>query len=89
MQTIADSIEMFRLPGHITDLQGKDSVRKAYGFLNTDTALYCRILNRIVEKNMVIDHEEVFFQGATKPYYGIAIYHVKEGKIRRVYFYGW
>jgi hypothetical protein len=87
METMHDSIQIFRLPLNTLDLAGKDSVRKGYDFLNSSPDLYARILNRIVEENMIVDHEEVFFQGATKPFYGIAIYHVREGKIRRMYFW--
>jgi imidazolonepropionase-like amidohydrolase len=87
MLTMHDSIQIFRLPLNTVDLEGKDSVRKGYEFLNSSPDLYARILNRIVEENMIVDHEEVFFQGATKPFYGIAIYYVRGGKIRRMYFW--
>jgi hypothetical protein len=87
METIHDSIQIFRLPLNTLDLEGKDSVRKVYEFLNSSPDLYARILNRIVVENMIVDHEEVFFQGATKPFYAIAIYHVRDGKIRRMYFW--
>jgi imidazolonepropionase-like amidohydrolase len=87
METIADSIQMYMLPAHYLDLKGRDSVRKAYTFLNNSPDLYCRILKRIVERNMIIDHEEVYFQGEKKPYHGIAIYYVSNGKIEKVFFY--
>jgi imidazolonepropionase-like amidohydrolase len=87
METMHDSIQIFRLPLNTLDLEGKDSVRKVYEFLNSSPDLYARILNRIVVENMIVDHEEVFFQGATKPFYAIAIYHVRDGKIRRMYFW--
>jgi imidazolonepropionase-like amidohydrolase len=87
MQTIDDSIEIFRLPRLQIDLVGKDSVRKGYEFLNSSPDLYCRILNRIVERNMIVDHEEVYFQNSAKPFYFIAVYHVRNGRIKRMYFY--
>ena len=87
MTTMSDSIEIFRLPGQKLDLKGKDSVRAAYGFLKTSPDLYCRIVNRIVVDNMIVDHEEVYFQGEKKPYYGIAIYYVEKGKIRKIFFW--
>ena len=87
MTTMSDSIEMFRLPQLKIDLKGFDSVRSAYSFLNQSPDLYCRILNRIVVDNMIVDHEEVYFQDAKKPYYGIAIYYVEKGKIRKVFFW--
>jgi hypothetical protein len=87
METMADSIEMFSLPLLKADLKGADSVRKAYNFLKTSPDLYCRILNRIVVDNMIVDHEEVYFQGENKPRYFIAIYYVEKGKIRKVLFW--
>jgi hypothetical protein len=54
-------------------------------FLNTTPKLYCRLLNRIVQSNMVIDHEEVWGFG-DKPFYGIAMYEINNGKISKVYF---
>ncbi len=87
MQTMSDSIEMFRLPGQQIDLKGVDSVRKAYSFLKTSPDLYCRILNRIVVDNMIVDHEEVYFQGAKTPSYFIVIYYVEKGRIRKVFFW--
>jgi len=38
-------------------------------------------------EDMIIDHEEVFFEGADKPYFTIAMYYVKEGRIRKMSFY--
>ncbi len=60
-------------------------MRKEYAFLNTTPKLYCRLLNRIVQGNMVIDHEEVWGFG-DKPFYGIAMYEINNGKISKVYF---
>jgi hypothetical protein len=88
LTTLHDSIQMYTLPSYKLDIQGVDSARKAYSFFNNVPDLYCRILNRIAEGRMVIDHEEVIFQKGRKPYYGIAMYYVEEGKIRKVYFYG-
>jgi hypothetical protein len=86
MTTMADSVEMFNFPWKNSNLKGADSVRSAYGFLKKSPDLYCRILNRIVVENMIVDHEEVYFQDAKKPYYGIAIYYVEKGKIRKAFF---
>ena len=45
-------------------------MRKAYEFLNRTPTLYCRLLSRIVQRNIVIDHEEVLGFG-DKPFYGL------------------
>ncbi len=66
-------------------MKGKAEMRKAYQFITQTPALYCRLVNRIAEGNVVIDHEEVSGFG-DKPVHAVAIYEMEEGKIRRVYF---
>ncbi|RYZ27012.1 MAG: amidohydrolase [Chitinophagaceae bacterium] len=80
----ADDVEVYGFPAKL-QMKGKEEMRKAYGFINTTPKLYCRLLNRIVQGNMVIDHEEVWGFGE-KPFYGVAIYEMKNGKISKVYF---
>ena len=80
----ADTVQVFRFPGTI-EMNGKDEMRKAYQFIKETPKLYCKLLNRIVQGNMVIDHEEVWGFGE-KPFYGIAIYVIENGKISKVYF---
>ena len=60
-------------------------MRKEYAFLNKSPSLHCRLLNRIVQGNMVIDHEEILGVGS-QPIYGIVIYYITNGKISKVYF---
>lgn len=80
----ADDVEVYGFPNKL-QIKGKEQMRKAYAFLNTTPKLYCRLLNRIVQGNMVIDHEEVWGFGE-KPFYGVAIYEIKNGKIQKVWF---
>jgi hypothetical protein len=80
----ADDVEIYTFPNKL-DAKGKDQMRKMYQFLNTTPKLYCHLLNRVVQGNMVIDHEEVWGIG-NKPFYGVAIYEMENGKIKRVYF---
>ncbi len=80
----ADDVEVYGFPGKL-QIKGKEQMRKEYAFLNTTPKLYCRLLNRIVQGNMVIDHEEVWGFG-DKPFYGIAMYEINNGKISKVYF---
>lgn len=79
-----DSVEVYRFPSKL-EFKGKTEMRKQYQFLKTTQKLYCRLLNRVVQGNMVIDHEEVWGFG-DKPFYGVAIYEIKNGKIQKVYF---
>ena len=80
----ADDVEVYRFPNKLM-AKGKDAMRKMYEFVNTTPQLYCRLMNRIVQGNIVVDHEEVWGFG-DKPFYGLAIYEVKDGRIQKVYF---
>lgn len=80
----AEDVEIYTFPDKIS-IKGKADMRKKYQFLKTTPKLYCRLLNRIVQGNIVIDHEEVWGKG-DKPFYGIAIYEIKDNKISKVYF---
>lgn len=82
----ADSVEVYELQSGRLLIKGKERMRQAYTFItNAPGGLYCRLLNRIVQGNTVIDHEEIWSTGNT-PFYGIAIYVMDKGKISKVYF---
>ena len=80
----ADDVEVYG-SGNKLEMKGKAEMRKAYEFLNRTPKLYCKLLNRMVQGNIVVDHEEVWGFG-DKPFYGIAIYEIKDGKISKVFF---
>jgi imidazolonepropionase-like amidohydrolase len=80
----ADDVELYELPGKLIS-KGKELMRKDYTFIEKVPKLYCKILNRIIQANMVIDQEEVWGFG-DKPFYGIAIYVIENGRISKVYF---
>jgi hypothetical protein len=49
--------------------------------------LYCKLINRIVSGNTVIDHEEIWMSpDPVDLRYGAAIYVIEKGKISKVYF---
>ncbi|NTS42519.1 amidohydrolase family protein [Flavisolibacter sp. BT320] len=85
LQPYADSVEIYDLETNKLQVKGKEAMRKRYGFLNTVKTLYCRLLNRIVQGNIVVDHEEIWLEGGRKVY-GLAIYETKGDKIVRVWF---
>jgi imidazolonepropionase-like amidohydrolase len=80
----AEDVEVYSFPNKL-EFRGKETMRKAYGFIERTPGLYCRLQSRIVQGNRVIDHEEVWGFGK-KPVYAIAIYEIEGGKIRKVYF---
>jgi hypothetical protein len=85
LRPYAEDIEIYDLQTGKTLSKGKEAMRKAYSFLNNAEALHCTILNRIVQGNVVIDHEEVVIAPGQKVY-AVAIYEVKNGKIQKVWF---
>lgn len=80
----ADDVEIYQFPDKLQS-KGKEQMRKDYQFITKMPNLYCRLINRIVDGNMVIDHEEIWGAGK-KPVYGVAIYVIEKGKISKVYF---
>lgn len=80
----ADNVELFELPNEMF-VKGKEAMRKSYQFVEKTPKLYCKLLNRIVQGNTVVDHEEVWGFG-DKPVYGVAVYTIENGKIVRVHF---
>jgi imidazolonepropionase-like amidohydrolase len=80
----AEDVEIFGFPSKL-QMKGKNEMRKAYEFVTKTPKLFCKLLNRIVQGNIVIDHEEVWGFG-NKPFYGVAIYVIENGKISKVYF---
>lgn len=81
----ADSVEIYDFSSGKLVVKGKERMRQVYNFITNAPGLYCRLLNRMVQGNMVIDHEEIWSNG-NKPIYGIAIYVIENGKIAKVYF---
>jgi imidazolonepropionase-like amidohydrolase len=80
----AEEVELYSFPNKL-ELKGKTEMRKAYQFVTKTPKLYCRLVNRIVEGNTVIDQEEVWGFG-DKPLTAIAMYVMEGGKITKVYF---
>jgi imidazolonepropionase-like amidohydrolase len=80
----AEDVEIYIFPNQLRS-KGKADMRKNYEFITKTPGLYCRLLNRIVQGNTVIDHEEVYRDGE-KPHYAVAIYKVEGGRIKQVHF---
>jgi imidazolonepropionase-like amidohydrolase len=80
----ADDVELYDFPGKLLS-KGKEQMRKDYLFITQTPKLYCRLQNRVVQGNMIIDHEEVWF-GGPNPVHAVAIYIIEKGKIAKVYF---
>jgi hypothetical protein len=84
LEPYADDVELYDFPAKLI-MKGKEQMRKDYLFITQTPQLYCRLKNRLIQGNMIIDHEEVSF-GGPKPVYAVAIYIIENGKIAKVYF---
>jgi hypothetical protein len=80
----ANDVEIYVLGSNKLQMKGKEEMRKGYNFLNSPGKLHCNLINRIVQGNVVIDHEEILSDRGK--FYGVAIYEIKDGKIAKVWF---
>ncbi|WP_166926112.1 amidohydrolase family protein [Flavobacterium poyangense] len=84
LEPYADDVEIYLFPDKLM-YKGKEEMRKEYSQMFDSTPnLHCQLLNRIVQKNIVIDQERV--QVRDKIVEATAIYHIKNNKIQKVYF---
>ncbi|MBL0356657.1 MAG: amidohydrolase family protein [Chitinophagaceae bacterium] len=85
LEPFSDSVELFEFP-NVPYAKGKENMRKAYSSMFEQVKeLHCKLENRIVLGNTVIDQENVTgFGPATLK--AVAVYKIENGKIRQVYF---
>lgn len=84
LEPYADDVEVYTFPDQLL-YKGKETMRKQYAqmFGNTPN-LHCELKERIVQGNVVIDKESVQF--GTETVEAVAMYHIENGKIKKVYF---
>ncbi|MBE0650636.1 MAG: amidohydrolase family protein [Bacteroidales bacterium] len=84
LEPYADDVEVYQYPNTL-QFKGKEAMRKSYSqmFENTPN-LHCELVGRIVQGNVVIDKERVQFEDTIVE--AVAIYHIENGKIKKVYF---
>lgn len=88
LQPYADDIKAYNYP-NVLIFEGKDKMREIYGkmFANSPN-LHCKLVDRTIMGNVVIDQEKVSGIAGTadKTVEAIAIYTIKDGKIAEVRF---
>ncbi|MEO6348933.1 MAG: amidohydrolase family protein [Aquaticitalea sp.] len=84
LEPYAENVEIYDFPDKIK-FKGKESMRAGYAqkFENFPN-LHCELVNRIVLGNTVVDQERVQF--GKQIVEAIAIYHIENGKIKKVFF---
>ncbi|NQX86239.1 MAG: amidohydrolase family protein [Flavobacteriaceae bacterium] len=84
LEPYADDIEIYSHPDKLL-YKGKEIMRKQYSDMFDKTPnLHCELKKRIVLGNIVIDKEHVRF--GNQIIEAVAIYHIENNKIKRVYF---
>ncbi|WP_143961726.1 nuclear transport factor 2 family protein [Litoribacter populi] len=82
----SDDVKVFQFPETLL-YEGKEKMRENYArYFAMTPDLYCKLINRIVQGNTVIDQEEVTRVRGEEPTKAIAIYKIKGEKIAEVYF---
>jgi imidazolonepropionase-like amidohydrolase len=84
LEPYADDVEVYTYPDTLL-FKGKETMRKSYSKLfEMAPDLHCELSGRIIQGNIVIDKERVRVNGQTME--AVAIYHIENNKIRKVYF---
>lgn len=84
LEPYADDVEIYVFPSQL-EYKGKEEMRKTYSRMFDITPdLHCELVGRIVQGNVVIDKERVRFKD--KSIEAVAVYHIENNKIKKVYF---
>jgi len=82
----AENVKVYKFPDELM-YEGRTAMYDLYGRMFARTPdLHCKLVNRIVMGNTVIDQEEVTISKKDPPMNAIAIYKIIDGKIAEVYF---
>ncbi len=86
LKPYSDTIKVYSYRNKLL-YKGKETMRKSYSKMFKELPdLNCKLVNRIVLGNKVIDHEEVTTHKNKPTFRAIAIYTIKEDKIVEVNF---
>lgn len=84
LEPYADDVELYTYPSKLI-VSGKENMRKVYArMFETTPNLHCELKGRFVQGNIVIDKERVQFGDKIEE--AVAIYHIENNKIKKVYF---
>lgn len=86
LKPYSENVKVYAFPDQLL-YEGKAKMREEYTLMfNQLPDLNCKLVNRIVLNDKVIDHEEVVFVKSQPAISAIAIYTIKDGKISEVRF---
>lgn len=83
----AEDVEVYAFPDQLL-YKGRETMRKNYGtFFENNPQLHCRLENRIIHGNRIIDHEYINGLEDRGDFRAVAVYEVENGLIRKVWFF--
>jgi hypothetical protein len=86
LEAYAPDVEAYAHPDELL-FKGKEAMRRRYAaFFNRAKNLHCRLKNRMVMGDTVIDHEEVTGIPGKERVRAIAIYRIKNRLIQKIWF---
>ena len=86
LKPYSDDVKVYAFPDQLL-YEGKAKMREEYtAMFNQLPDLNCKLVNRMVLNNKVIDHEEVVIMKSQPKIYAIAVYTITDGKISEVRF---
>lgn len=86
LKPYSDNVKVYAFPDQLL-YEGKAKMREEYTSMFSQLPdLHCKLVNRIVLNNKVIDHEEVLFAKSQPALFAIAVYTITDGKISEVRF---
>lgn len=86
LKPYSENVKVYTFPDQLL-YEGKAKMREEYTSMFSQLPdLHCKLLNRIVLNNKVIDHEEVVVMKSQPKIYAIAVYTITDGKISEVRF---
>lgn len=86
LEPYSEDVEVYTFPDQL-QYKGKENMRPGYtGMFERTPDLHCKLVNRIVLGNTVIDQERVTGFPGGNVIEAVAIYKVENGKIAKVYF---
>lgn len=86
LKPYSENVKVYAFPDQLL-YEGKAKMREEYASMFSRLPdLNCKLVNRIVLNNKVIDHEEVVFIKSEPKLYAIAVYTITDGKISEVRF---
>lgn len=79
-------VEVYQFPDSLL-YKGLDNMKKVYeNFFNSNKVINCRLMNRIVNKKFVIDHERITGHETKGTFEAVAIYEIGGNKIKKIWF---